>query len=66
MPADKSQIFSQEALDKLRSPERLDTMLAITTPVTWMALVAILALPVFRGAVSIYGAFTVKGGRRGL
>ena len=40
--ADKSQIFSQEALDKLRSPEKLDTMLPITTPISWMALIAIL------------------------
>ncbi len=47
MPADKSQIFSQEALDKLRSPERLDTMLAITTPVTWVVLVAIPCAPCF-------------------
>lgn len=29
MQADKNQIFSQEALDKLRSPEKLDTMLPI-------------------------------------
>ena len=30
--ADKP-IFSQDALDKLRTPERLDKMLPITTPV---------------------------------
>ena len=40
----KNQIFSQEALDKLRSPEKLDTMLPITTPVSWMALIAVLVL----------------------
>ncbi len=66
MAADKSQIFSQEALDKLRSPEKLDTMLAITTPITWMALVAILALLFSVVLWSIYGAFTVKADGMGL
>ena len=63
---DKSQIFSKEALDKLRSPERLDTMLAITTPITWMALIAILALLFAVVLWSIFGAFTVKADGMGL
>ncbi|MBO4401625.1 MAG: HlyD family efflux transporter periplasmic adaptor subunit [Selenomonadaceae bacterium] len=66
MPADKSQIFSQEALDKLRTPEKLDTMLTITTPISWMALVAILALLFSVVLWSIYGAFTVKADGMGL
>ena len=64
--ADKSQIFSQEALDKLRSPEKLDTMLPITTPISWMALVAILVLLFSVVLWSIYGAFTVKADGMGL
>ena len=60
MAQDKSQIFSKEALDKLRSPEKLDTMLPITTPITWMALVAILVMLFSVVLWSIYGAFTVK------
>lgn len=64
--ADKSQIFSQEALDKLRSPEKLDTMLPITTPVSWMALIAILVLLFSVVLWSIYGAFTVKADGMGL
>lgn len=60
MAHEKSQIFSQEALDKLRSPEKLDTMLPITTPITWMSLVAILILLFSIVLWSIYGAFTVK------
>lgn len=60
MPKENSQIFSQEALDKLRSPEKLDTMLPITTPITWMSLVAILILLFSVVLWSIYGAFTVK------
>ncbi len=64
--ADKSQIFSQEALDKLRSPEKLDTMLPITTPISWMALIAILVLLFSVVLWSIYGAFTVKADGMGL
>ena len=67
MPAkDNSQIFSQEALDKLRSPEKLDTMLPITTPITWMALIAILVLLFSVVLWSIYGAFTVKAEGMGM
>ena len=44
MRQQNNQIFSQEALDKLRSPEKLDTMLPITTPVSWPALIAVLVL----------------------
>ena len=66
MQADKNQIFSQEALDKLRSPEKLDTMLPITTPISWMALVAILVLLFSVVLWSIYGAFTVKADGMGL
>lgn len=62
----KSQIFSQEALDKLRSPEKLDTMLPITTPITWMSLIAILVLLFSVVLWSIYGAFTVKADGMGL
>ncbi|MBR4153233.1 MAG: HlyD family efflux transporter periplasmic adaptor subunit [Selenomonadaceae bacterium] len=66
MEANKNQIFSQEALDKLRSPEKLDTMLPITTPITWMSLVAILVLLFSVVLWSIYGAFTVKADGMGL
>ena len=63
---ESSQIFSKEALDKLRSPEKLDTMLPITTPITWMALVAILILLFSVVLWSIYGAFTVKADGMGM
>lgn len=66
MRQQNSQIFSQEALDKLRSPEKLDTMLPITTPVSWMALIAILVLLFSVVLWSIYGAFTVKADGMGL
>ena len=66
MQADRGNIFSQEALDKLRSPEKLDTMLPITTPITWMALIAVLILLFSVVLWSIYGAFTVKADGMGL
>lgn len=66
MTPQKSQIFSQEALDKLRSPEKLDTMLPITTPTSWIALISILVLLFSVVLWSIYGAFTVKADGMGL
>lgn len=66
MQADKNKIFSQEALDKLRSPEKLDTMLPITTPITWMALISMLVLLFSVVLWSIYGSFTVKVDGMGL
>lgn len=66
MRQQNSQIFSQEALDKLRSPEKLDTMLPITTTVSWMALIAVLVLLFSVVLWSIYGAFTVKAEGMGL
>lgn len=62
----QNQLFSREALDKMRSPERLDTLLHITNPVGWMGLAAIMLL--LAGVVlwSIMGAFTVKADGYGL
>lgn len=62
----KSQIFSEEALKKLQSPEKFDTMLKITTPITWMALISILALVFAVVLWSIFGALTTKADGIGL
>lgn len=59
-------IFSKEALEKLRSPDRLDLMMPITKPIHWMIIVAI---GVFLFSVvlwSIFGAFTVTADGMGL
>ena len=66
MTPHKSQIFSEEALEKLRSPEKLDTMLPITTPLSWMGLIAVLVLLFSVVLWSIYGSFTVKADGMGL
>lgn len=57
---DINKIFSREALNKLRSPEKLDTLLPITTPINWIALIAIGILLFSVVLWSIFGAFTVK------
>lgn len=59
-------IFSKEALEKLRSPDRLDLMMPITKPIHWMIIVAV---GVFLFSVilwSIFGAFTVTASGMGL
>ena len=63
---DKSNIFSKAALDKLRSPEKLDTLLPITTPMGWMGLVAITLLLFSVVLWSIFGSFTVSADGMGM
>ncbi len=57
---DGGKIFSRAALDKLRSPEKLDMLLPITTPLTWMGLAAVVLLLFSITLWSIFGSFTVK------
>lgn len=54
------EIFSPEALNKMRSPEKLDTVLPITDPISWMGLIAIGFLTFSIILWSIFGSFTVK------
>lgn len=35
---DKEKFFSREALDKLRSPEKLNTLIPVTNPIAWVGL----------------------------
>ncbi|MBR2141940.1 biotin/lipoyl-binding protein [Anaerovibrio sp.] len=58
--ADGSKIFSRMALDKLRSPDRLDLLLPITTPIGWMGLLAVGLLLISVVIWSIFGSFTVR------
>ena len=60
------QIFSPEALNKMRSPEKLDEILPIAQPITWMGLIAV-AVAIFSVILwSIFGSFTVKAEGMGL
>ncbi len=66
MVEDGSKIFSREALDRLRLPEKLDTLLPITTPLTWMALSAVVLLLFSVVLWSIFGSFTEKADGLGM
>ena len=59
-------IFSKEALDKMRSPEHLDSVLSITTPIGWMGLAAVIVMMLSVVIWSIFGSFTVKAEGMGL
>lgn len=64
--AEQNQLFSKEALNKLRSPERLDKIFPITTPTGWVMMAAILVLLFSIVLWSILGAFTVQATGMGL
>jgi len=64
--AEQNRLFSKEALDKLRSPERLDMLFPITTPTGWVMMAAILVLLFSILLWSIFGAFTVTANGMGL
>ena len=59
-------IFNRAALDKLRSPEKLDTMIRITGPVGWMGLASVALLCFAIVLWSFYGSFTDKAEGCGL
>ena len=61
-----AQIFSKEALDKMRSPEKLDMVLPITTPITWMGLIAVAVSMISVIIWSIFGSFTIKAEGMGM
>ncbi len=43
-PLPGAQIFRKSALERLSTPEQLDTLVQVTTPKTWVALLAIVAV----------------------
>ncbi len=49
---DDQPIFRKKLLDKLKSPEQLDTLLTVTSPRSWLALLAFVLL---LGAVLVWG-----------
>ena len=54
----KKEIFSAEALSRLRSPEQLDSLFRVTQPVTWMALAMLCVLAVSVALWSVYGVLS--------
>lgn len=63
---ERRQIFSQEALDKMRSPEQLDTVLPITTPIGWIGLLSVAVMLLAVVLWSIFGSLTVTAEGMGL
>ena len=61
-----NEIFSKEALDKMRSPEKLDMTMSITTPIGWMGLISVAVMLLSVVIWSIFGSFTVKADGMGL
>ncbi|MDR2528978.1 MAG: HlyD family efflux transporter periplasmic adaptor subunit [Synergistaceae bacterium] len=54
------EIFNQEALSRLRSPEELDKVIQVTQPVAWMALVTLFILAASIVVWSIFGVMSVS------
>lgn len=65
-PNEPNSIWSKAALDKLRSPEKLDTMVKVIDPIGWMGLAVALVLVFAVILWSIFGAFTEKADGMGL
>lgn len=63
---DKEKLFSREALNKLRSPEKLNTLIPVTNPIAWVGLIAICVLMFAIVFWSIFGAFTERANGMGL
>ena len=49
-----SDLFRETAVDRLSSPEGLDTLMRITTPRAWVALLALVAV---LGGATVWGVF---------
>lgn len=63
---DKEKLFSREALNKLRSPEKLNTLIPVTNPIAWVGLIAICMLMFSIVLWSVFGAFTERANGMGL
>lgn len=59
-------LFNPTALKKIRTPEKLDAMLKITTPVGWMGLTTMLVILLSVVIWSIFGSFTEKAEGMGM
>ena len=59
-------LYNPTALEKLHSPEKLDTMIRVTSSIGWMGLAAMIVLCLAVVLWSIYGSFTEKAEGMGL
>ena len=54
------QIFNEEALSRLRSPEKLDSVITVTQPVAWMALFTLCFMVASIVVWSVFGVMSVS------
>ncbi|HWR28997.1 MAG TPA: NHLP bacteriocin system secretion protein [Negativicutes bacterium] len=62
----KRELFQKKALDRLRSPDELDKLFAVTTPVGWIALLTVLILIASALVWSVFGVMADKVSGTGL
>lgn len=55
-----AELFRKRALEKLRSPERLDQLLSVTTPAGWLALTAVCLIVTATVIWGVYGRVATK------
>ncbi len=56
----QTSIFRKTSLERLSSPEQLDTLMTVTRPIGWLALLAMLGVIVLVGFWSVYGVLPDK------
>ncbi|MCL2010510.1 MAG: hypothetical protein FWG71_08190 [Synergistaceae bacterium] len=54
------EIFNEEAISRLRSPEQLDSVITVTQPVAWMALFTLCFLVTSIALWSVFGVISVS------
>ena len=55
-------LYRKSSLDKLSNPEQLDRMIKISSPLSWLALIAVLLVIVGLASYAIYKS--KKGGKK--
>ncbi|OKH32664.1 NHLP bacteriocin system secretion protein [[Phormidium ambiguum] IAM M-71] len=66
MQTKNNQIFSQEALERLSSPERLDQMMQVVNPRAWLPLTTIGLLVAVAGTWSVVGRIPISVNGQGV
>lgn len=66
MQTKNNQIFSQEALERLSSPERLDQMMRVVNPRAWLPLTTIGLLVAVAGTWSVVGRIPISVNGQGV
>jgi hypothetical protein len=62
----KKEIFRKVALDRLSSPEQLDTLMRVTTPQGWLALFGAALLVIFAALWGIFGTLASSVNAQGI